>query len=255
VVGALREADILDKSDFANICVETDGLPVSAVIQHLCKMTSGWPALINQKTAPSNHRVSATHTPKTPATPGSILWLCGTTGVGKSAVGWQIFEEVRRTGTTAAFVDLEQIGFCRPVPNNDPNNHYVKAQNLATMWQNFQASCARCLIVVGPVNHPEAVQTYTDALPDKTLTLCRLHAGPKQLKDRIIRRGQGVGPRIAGDALAGKPVATLHQIAEKAAKNAEVLKRGSVGDFCINTADRTIEEVARAVMAQNNGWP
>ena len=251
---ALRESDTFDKTDFADICIDTDGLPVSDVIQHLRKMTNGWPARINQKTAPSSRQALPTSSPTTPTTPGSILWLCGTTGVGKSTVGWQIFEEVRRSGITAAFVDLEQIGFCRPVPDYDPDNHFVKAQNLAAMWQNFQTSDARCFIVVGPVNHPDAVQTYTDVLPERVLTLCRLHAGLEQLMARIMRRGQGAGPRLAGDALAGRPAAALQQIAEAAARNAELLEREAVGDFCINTDDRTIVEVARAVQAHNNGF-
>ena len=133
VDAALREAAILDHSDFADACIDTSGLPVSEVIRLVREQAGGWPALSDQIHTP-NSRTPTTHIPTVHTTPGSILWLCGTTGVGKSTVGWQIFEDVRRAGITAAFVDLEQIGFCRPVSAADPDNHQVKAHNLAALW-------------------------------------------------------------------------------------------------------------------------
>ena len=250
----LREADILDYSDFADTCVDTSGIPVSEVIRMVREQAGRWPALAEQTHLP-NSQAPTTYFPTVHSAPGSILWLCGTTGVGKSTVGWQIFEDVRRAGVTAAFVDLEQIGFCQPVSVDDPDNHQVKAHNLAAMWQTFRASGARCLIVVGPVNHPDAVRIYTDALPEAALTLCRLHAGPDQLRHRIMLRGQGRGPRIPGDELDGKPAASLQWIAEKAAAVAEALHRAAIGDLCIDTDGRTIEEVAQVVLARANGWP
>ncbi|MCH8147275.1 MAG: AAA family ATPase, partial [Planctomycetes bacterium] len=191
----LCESDTLDHNDFADVCIDTNGLTVSEVIQCLRGKTGRWPSLTKRACSPNTQK-STTRAPKLPTTPGAILWLCGTTGVGKSTVGWQIFEEVRRTGITAAFVDLEQIGFFRPIPDDDPDNHRVKAHNLAAMWQIFRSSGAQCLIVVGRINHSVDIRIYKDVLPEATLTLCRLHAGPKQLRHRITLRGQGFGPRI-----------------------------------------------------------
>ena len=248
VDAALRESEELDRSDFSDVCIDTNGLAVSEVIQRLCEKTGNWPAL-----ASSNRTSSAS--PELNITPGSILWLCGTTGVGKSIVGWQIFEAVRRAGITAAFVDLEQIGFCRPIPDDDPDNHRIKAHNLAALWQTFHASGARCLIVVGSVNHSDTVQIYRDKLPETTLTLCRLHAGAEQLSHRIMLRGQGLGPGIPGDELKGKAAGILREIARKAAVTADALQRDAIGDLCIDTDDRTPRELARIVLAQTNGWP
>ena len=247
----LRESDTLDRSDFADVCIDTSGLTVSEVIQLLDGKTGGWPALPKRTCLSNSH--ASTRFPKLPTTPGSILWLCGTTGVGKSTVGWRIFEEVRRAGITAAFVDLEQISFYRPVPDNDPDNHQIKAHNLAAMWQIFHESGARCLIVVGPINHLDAIQTYTEALPETTLRLCRLHAGSEQLRHRIRLRGQGFGPGIPGDELKGKPDTALQQIAEKAIEAAESLQRNAIGDLCIDTDNRTIEEIAQMILVEVNG--
>ncbi|MFT5370085.1 MAG: adenylylsulfate kinase-like enzyme/chloramphenicol 3-O-phosphotransferase [Candidatus Latescibacterota bacterium] len=248
----LCESNTQDHSNFADVYIDTSGLTVSEVIRCLREKTHNWPALTAYA---SNNQTLTMPPPKGHTTPGSILWLCGATAVGKSTVGWQIFEEIRRAGITAAFVDLEQIGFCQPVPEDDPNNHHIKAHNLAAMWQTFHASGAQCLIVVGPVDHPDTVQIYTNALQETTLTLCRLHAGVEQLRHRIMRRGQGFGPRIAGDALNGKPTAILQQIAEKAAATAEVLQRNAIGDLYIDTNDLTVEEVAQTILEQVNRWP
>jgi hypothetical protein len=249
----LCASDTLDRSDFSDVCIDTSGLTVSEVIQRLAEKTGKWPDLTKRSNS-SHGQTLTTPSPRVHTLPGSILWICGTTGVGKSAVGWQIFEKVRPSGITAAFVDLEQIGFSRPIPDDNPDNQKIKAQNLATMWQTFHASGARCLIVVGPVNHPDAIQAYKDALPETPLTLCRLHAGFEQLRHRINLRGQGLGPRLAGDELKGKPASILQQIAEKAAVTAKVLQREAIGDLCIETNELTIEEAAQTVLEKFNGW-
>lgn len=254
VDAALSESAALDHSDISDVCIDTSGLAVSEVIQQLCEKTGNWPAL-TRPTNSLNFQRSTVLSPELPNTPGAILWLCGTTGVGKSTVGWEIFQEVQRAGIRAAFVDLEQIGFCRPIPDDDPGNHRIKSDNLAGLWQTFHSSGARCLIVVGPVNHSDAVQIYRDKLPEATLTLCRLHAGAEQLGQRIKLRGQGLGPSIAGDGSKGKAAGVLQQISEKAVETAGVLQRDAIGDLCIDTDDLTIENVARMVLAQANRWP
>jgi hypothetical protein len=63
-----------------------------------------------------------------------FLWLCGPSGVGKSSVGYAIFQQVYRSGIKVAYVDLDQVGPCYPSPADDLHNHRVKAQNLAVVW-------------------------------------------------------------------------------------------------------------------------
>ena len=72
---------------------------------------------------------------------GSIpfLWLCGPSGVGKSAVGYEIFQQV-----------------------------YGKAQNLAAVWPAYRTAGARCLIAVGGVTSRETVVRYAAKVPIRT---------------------------------------------------------------------------------------
>jgi adenylylsulfate kinase-like enzyme len=102
----------------------------------------------------------------TETAPGLVLWLCGATGVGKSTIGFQTFQQVMGAGVAAAYVDLEQVGFLRPAMADDPDNHRVKVRNLSAIWQTFRASGARCLVVVGSVDDRDVVEMYRDSLPE-----------------------------------------------------------------------------------------
>jgi adenylylsulfate kinase-like enzyme len=251
---AMQEAETLDRSAFADVCVDTSGMSVPDVARRVREQVGGWPMPSEQEVAVGNTaEVSAPNADA--AAPGPVLWLCGATGVGKSTIGFQIFQQVMRAGVAAAYVDLEQVGFLRPAPPDDPDNHRVKVRNLSAIWQTFRASGARCLIVVGSVDDRDAVEMYCNSLPEGTLTMVRLHAGPDQLAERIMLRAQGDGWRAPGDPLKGQPIAILNRIAAKAAANADGLERAEIGDLRIDTDGRTIEEVTQLVRTKAGGWP
>src|SRR6266508_6795205 len=198
----LVDADALDRAFATGACVDTTGLSVAQVVDRV-RARTGWPDLAApvEKSSPTRRIPDST--------PGESLWLCGPAAVGKSTVGWQVYQQVRRAGFTAAFADLDQIGFHRPVPVGDPGNHRLKAANLAAVWRAFRASGAGCLIAVGPLERPEDVAAYIAALPAATITLCRLHASRQVVADRVARRGRGLTPAwgLAGDELIGQPQA------------------------------------------------
>ena len=160
-----------------------------------------------------------------------------------------------RAGLGAAYIDLDQVGFCYPAPADDPGNHRVKARYLAALWRTYRAAGAQCLAMVGPVENQAAVAAYTDVLPSATITLGRLHAGRGQLAHRILLRGQGRGswPQ-PGDPLLGQSAERLLQVSDQAAAAADALERACAGAVSINTDSRTVQEVADAIVAQT-GWP
>jgi len=183
-----------------------------------------------------------------------FLWLCGPTGVGKSSVGYAIFQQVYRSGIKVAYVDFDQVGLCYPSPADDPHNHRVKAQNLGVVWRTYRAAGARCLIAVGGVPSREIVTTYADKVPGTDLTLCRLRAGPESLTERIFRRGLGRGPVIPGP-----PASTSRQLlagtAAEAIRQARELDAADFADLCVDTDDRNVRQLARQVRERAGGWP
>lgn len=246
----LRYADALDRRGHADPCIDTTGHDVTGVLRLLQERTAGWPDRATPAATPSSDAALATASDGAAyGAAGEILWLCGASAVGKSTVGFEVYEQSRRAGIHTAFVDLQQIGFYRPAPPGDPGNHRVKAGNLAGIWQTFHAGGARRMVVVGPVEHPAVVRTYRAALPAARVTVYRLHAGRDQLTERIMLRGRGGGPPIPGDELAGLPVAQLHRIAEDAAAQAAALQHAGVGERGIDTDRRSVPDIARTILA------
>ncbi|GAA2755247.1 AAA family ATPase [Actinopolymorpha rutila] len=254
----LREAAVLDASDFADSCVDTTDLTVEEVVRLMRTRIGQWPGLVARASVagPAPRRISHA--------PGPILWVCGATGVGKSTVGWQLFEHARAAGVPAAFVDLDQLGHFRVGDTGVDGDvdvdtgvdvHQVRANNLAAVWDTYRAGGARCLVVNGPVDDPSAVHTYANALPAATLTVCRLHAGPEELTRRILRRGRGGSWWQPGDPLRGQPDSVLKQVANDAARGAADLEQAGVGDHRVDTDGRTVEQVVQAVLAHTGAWP
>ena len=146
---------------------------------------------------------------------GRLLWLCGPTAVGKSTVGWQVYQQASQAGLHTAFLDLQQIGFLRPDAPADPHGQRLKARNLARIWPNFRAAGARHLVIVGRIESQAALDHYRAEVPAAAHTVCRLRADRQVLAERVTFRGHGQGPQIAGDELRGQPTDVLQQAADE----------------------------------------
>jgi hypothetical protein len=179
---------------------------------------------------------------------GDVLLVCGATGAGKSASGFEVYLRQLGAGAAAAYLDLDQIGFMIPVPADDPGGHRLKARNLTDLWRAYHAAGAQRLVLSGPVPDERAAAVYAGALPAARVTVCRLHAGPAELAHRISRRGQGLSWPQPGDPLIGQPEADLQLAAAEAAAEAEALERSGLGDLRIDTDDRTVAEVADLIL-------
>jgi hypothetical protein len=233
VADVLREAEALDR--VAGECVDTTCLGVDSVARRVRALLP----------APGSMAGGTLGGPV--RSPGEVLLLCGPTAVGKSTVGWEIYQRSSLAGVHTAFVDLEQIGFLRP---ESAGNHRLKAANLAAMWRTYYARGARRLVVVGKVDGPADVEAYATALPGATITVCRLHAGPERLADRITLRSQGIGATwgLAGDELTGRPPPA--GIYARARAEAAALDRAGFGDQRVDTDNHSVAEVVASIR-----WP
>jgi len=249
VADSLREAERLDRSFFADACVDTDGLTVAEVARLVRERCGDWPP----EPVAGDYADEAAQAPR-PAggAGGEVLLVCGATGAGKSAVGFEVFLRQLRTGASAAYVDLDQVGFVSPpvLPADDPGGHRLKARNLADLWLRYHEAGARSLVLSGPVPDARSAAVYAGTLPAARLTVCRLHAGPAELAHRISLRGQGLGWPQPGDPLAGQPEAHLRLVAERAAADAEALERSGLGDLRIDTDGLSVSEAADLITAQ-----
>lgn len=160
--------------------------------------------------------------------PFPVLWICGPSGVGKSSAGYELFDQLTKTGTPSAYVDMDQIGLSYPVPAGDPRNHRLRSRALDHVCAGFRAAGAQCLVVSGLADD-------LTQIPGTELTVCRLRASPAQLRDRITRRGW-----------------QLH-LTEDALRDASELDGTTFADLVVDTTALTVEEVAAQIRA--TGWP
>jgi hypothetical protein len=242
--GSLREAVELDRSSFADVSVDTDGLTAAEVARLVRERCDGWPP--EHVTAARADSGALAPLPSAGAG-GEVLLVCGASGVGKSAVGFEFFLRQLRAGVGAAYADLDQIGFMCAVPAGDPGGHRLRARNLAHLWRAYHEAGARRLVLSGPVPDARAAAVYAGALPAADVTVCRLHAGPAGLARRISRRGQGFSWPQPGDPPIGQPEARLRLAAERAAAEAEALDRSGLGDLRIDTGGLSVSEAADLV--------
>jgi hypothetical protein len=162
--------------------------------------------------------------------------------VGTSTVGFQVYLRILAGGGTAAYLDLDQLGF-GPGPA-----HRLKAANAAALVRAYRAAGAQAVVMVGPVDDATTVALYTGALRDADVTVYRLHAGRDELARRILRRGEGRGswPQ-PGDPLRGRPAAELLGVADRAARHAEALDRAGAGHR-VDTDGRAPDEVTDLIV-------
>ncbi|RKT88017.1 Adenylylsulfate kinase [Saccharopolyspora antimicrobica] len=237
VTEVLREAEALDAGGVPGVCVDTTGRTVGETAELVGQRCGFRPA------GPANRQRRAVL--RSTTADGSVLWLCGPGGVGKSATGFAVYQQILHAGHTVAFVDLDQLAFCGP-----PGDHRLKAANLAALWETYHAAGARHLVITGPAEDAATVKTYTEALPGTAFTVCRLHAGADQLAHRIMLRGQGEGWPQPGDPLIGLPPEQLRRIAGAAAAQADSLEHAGLGDLRVDTTTRTAQQAAEEVIAR-----
>jgi len=238
---SLRYAEALDRTYPADVRIDTTGRSVADLARSVRERMPAWPLRLPEPSMPP------------PVTgPGEVLLLCGVSAVGKSTVGWEVYQRTE----AAAFADLDQLGFLRPPLAADPGGHRLRAANLAAIWRSFRERGARRLVAVGPVDRAESLRHYAAALPEARVVVGRLHAGHDRLTERMLLRGRGqvAAWGLAGDDLIGRPPDALRRLADRASAEAEALDRAAAGDFRVDTDGRPVAEIAGEIL-RRAGWP
>jgi adenylylsulfate kinase-like enzyme len=158
-----------------------------------------------------------------------IAWFCGPPGVGKTTLGWAVYQRLRSAGVRACYVDADQVGMCQPESANDPGWHVMKTRNVAALRENFEAAGAIRFVVSGvvdPVRGPGR-----DVVGDP-LTVVRMTVNDAGLTTRLDGRRGSFGR--TPDAI---PLARL-------------LDESDFADRCLDTCNRPVSELADEVL----GW-
>ncbi|MBV9950520.1 MAG: AAA family ATPase [Acidimicrobiia bacterium] len=217
--GALEVAEAFDRSGFADWSVDTTAMPVDEVVGSVL-------SVVGASIEPGPHPV-ADELPLDPTSiHGELLWVAGPTGVGKSTIGFRAYSDVARTGSPVAFIDVDQLGFCRAAASSLS----LRAQNVAALCRNVVAVGVRRAVVVGDVGSRAEAALFERELPDTDVTWCRLQVDDAELTRRIVGRGVGGSWAQPGDPLRGRSEAELVSIADRAIATAPARRVGLAVD-------------------------
>jgi adenylylsulfate kinase-like enzyme len=233
---ARAEARVLETTSFANATLDTTRCSVEEVAEDVLALLGDWP-LPGYPPASEPARSSSCATQ--PQVDGSILFLGGATGSGKSTIGFRAYLNLLSHGPPAAYVDTDQLAFL----SSSQGGHRLRAANLAAIWANYHVVGARCLLATGPFPSRSEASAYEEALPGASFAWCRLHVGREELARRILTRAEGGSWPQPGDPLRGRPESELLRVADAAAVEAEALEAAGFG-LRIDANDLAVDRAA-----------
>lgn len=188
----------------------------------------------------SRVHVSHAHTNPVP-----ILWIVGSVGTGKSDTSYHLFSRLFRSGTPIARLDLDDVGMCHPAPEDDPDNHRIKAAAMGATWSVYQANGATCFVVSGGVNIEMEVELHKRQIPHAQWTVVRLRISADERRRRTEARGR----------LLGQDAETIEWFVEGGIEDEATLEAEcSFADFTIDTDGLTQQQVVDRVL-HLTGWP
>jgi hypothetical protein len=180
-----------------------------------------------------------------PITPVPILWLVGSVGTGKSDTSYHVFSRLFRAGTRTARLDLDDVGMCHPAPEDDPDNHRVKADAMAATWSVYQANGATCFVVSGGVNTVDEIELHKRRIPDAQWTVVRLRISADERRRRTEARGR----------LLGQDAQTIEWFIEGGIEDEAALEASAaLADFTIDTDGLNQQQVVDEIL-RLTAWP
>jgi DNA polymerase III delta prime subunit len=166
--------------------------------------------------------------------PPPALVLSGPPGVGKTSVGWRIFDRCTDLDLAPAFADLDLLGAAWPAPTDDPHQSRLKATNLAAVWSNCRQSGSRRLIIAGVVEDLPGRRQLEQAT-GTPLLVCRLAAPDQVLAQRIQTRARESGP-------------DLTNLIARSAQLSKQLTTTDISDHVIPTGSRPVDAIAAEIL-------
>ncbi len=168
-----------------------------------------------------------------------VLLITGPVGVGKSSVLSEIEDLLQEAGMRFAAVELDALSYCHPPMRGDDRfRTKLTFRNLASVWKNFRAAGAERLILSRVLESRSELVRYRRAVPGADITVVRLRATSRTLRQRVARREVRLGR-------------AWHT--ERARELARIMDREGVEDILVETDGRTVNAVAREVL-DRTGW-
>ena len=120
---------------------------------------------------------------------------------------------------------------------------------MAAVWDCFAAAGATHLVLSGAADTPQQVRQIGGLLRASRVTVVRLRASRDAITGRVLARGRGVGPQLAGDELVGQPPEVLAAAADEAWQQQARLDEATAADVELDTTGMAPADTAARVVA------
>ncbi len=164
------------------------------------------------------------------------LLLTGTSGVGKSTVALEVFEQLVAVQRGSAFVDLDAIARCDADDDDGFFGSAIMAENLQSVWPNYRRRGVVRLVLARAVPDAVELNRIQASLPDVRLTVALLIAAPGPLAVRLAGRDSG--------ARQGRYATTAVELQEQ-------MSAAGIADFTVDNGEsRSVSAVAAEISEQ-----
>lgn len=170
-----------------------------------------------------------------------VLLIGGRSGVGKTAVGWEVSARLRAAEVPHAVLEGDFMGQVYPAPVGDPDRLKLTERNLTVVWSNLAEGGYSRLIYTNTLSVlPEMAGMFKRAMGADV---------------RVIRVLLTASDETAGERLAGRELGSeLEEGLKASADKARLLEtKTAPGTVRVVTDGRPVMDIAREVVAAT-GW-
>lgn len=168
-----------------------------------------------------------------------VLLIGGRSGVGKTAVGYEVCEVLAAAEVAHVLIDGDNLDACYPKPAGDRHGTALTEANLGALWANYAAAGQRRVVYVNTVAVLEAPIVVRAVGGNAQVVAVLLTAG-----DDVV--AQRLAAREIGSALE-------RHVQRSATMAAHLQDQADPSVVRVATGGRTVVEIAADVVAAT-GW-
>jgi len=120
-----------------------------------------------------------------------IIFISGPVGVGKSTIGAEVAQILKKKEIPHTFIDFDQIRYTYPSPADDPWGNRLGLENLHAIWTNCAKAGALNLVVSYVVEEKSFIDSILEIIPEGDVSTIQLSANSDTLKSRLVGREMG----------------------------------------------------------------
>ncbi len=169
-----------------------------------------------------------------------VLVITGPIGIGKTSVAGEVSEQLDEARIAHGFIDIDSLRWCYPRPLHDPFRIELAMKNLACVWNNFQISGAKRLILADVIETRAHLEQYRRAIPGAEVLVVRLHATLSTLTQHVQKREIG---------------SALARHLRRAAELTAIMERNQVEDVLVDIEGKTVTAIAQEILTCSNWIP